>query len=97
MHLHVDPLSESGHLPIQDLPTRHQVEEELHKAWGNESLSDHVLFIGLHYLAAEIEVDLVFPLDYYPLLESGELERLRTLANQVSYIGKVNMFFREIR
>lgn len=97
VRIHVDPLSESGHGPIEDLPARPQVKADLEQAWAGETLADHVLFIGLHYLGAELEVDLVFPLDYFPLLESGELERLRKLANRISYVGKVNIFFREIR
>ena len=97
VRIHVDPLSESSHEPIQALPSRPQVKADLQQAWQGETLADHVLFIGLHYLSADIEVDLVFPLDYFPLLESGELERIRTIAGEIPYIGKVNMFFREIR
>ncbi len=95
--IHIDPLSESSHEPIQKLPTRQEVVAALRETWSDETLSDHILFIGLHYLSREIEVDLVFPLDYFPLLETGELQRLRTLAADIEHIGKINIFFREIR
>jgi len=94
VQIHVDPLSESGHDSVVDLPARNQVEEDLEQAWHALPLRRQISQIQLHYLNQGIEIDLVFPLSENTAANQPEVAQLLILAQQIDYVGKVNIYYR---
>ncbi len=93
VQIHVDPLSESGHDSVIDLPGRDQVEKDLEQIWQALSHRHQIAQIRLHYLSRAIEIDLVFPLASNNQEHHIEVGQLKALAQQISYVGKVNIYY----
>jgi len=93
VQIHVDPLSESGHDSVIDLPGRDQVEKDLEQIWQALSHRHQIAQIRLHYLSRAIEIDLVFPLASNNQEHHIEVGQLKSLAQQISYVGKVNIYY----
>ena len=93
VQIHVDPLSESGHDRVLDLPGRSQVESDLELAWQALPQLHQPTQIQLHYLSHGIEIDLVFQLDTDNPAQQTQAQQLKSLARQIDYVGKVNIYF----
>jgi hypothetical protein len=93
VQIHVDPLSESGHDSVVDLPGRGQVEKDLEQIWQALLHRHQIAQIRLHYLNRAIEIDLIFPLASNNQEHHIEVGQLKTLAQQISYVGKVNIYY----
>jgi len=93
VQIHVDPLSESGHDSVVDLPGRGQVEKDLEQIWQALLHRHQIAQIRLHYLNRAIEIDLIFPLASNNQEHHIEVGQLKALAQQISYVGKVNIYY----
>ena len=91
--IHVDPLTESGHDSVTDLPPRAEILQTLHAAWQDMPCSDKIEQIHLHYLKSQIEIDIVLP----GVLSANEyhqqIDRMTEKAAALNHIGKVNIYF----
>lgn len=93
VQIHVDPLSESGHETVIELPARERVEKDLALAWAKDDDSIDVSRINLHYLHRGIELDLVLANRFNQHEYAQQIERLIEQAADIEYIGKVNLYF----
>ena len=91
--IHVDPLTESGHDSVSDLPPRPEIEEMLAAAWRELPCCDQIEQIHLHYLQSQVEVDLVLPGSLSTADYSGQIDRIIEQAVDLKHIGKVNIYF----
>ncbi len=91
--IHVDPLTESGHDSVSDLPPRPEIEEMLANAWRELPCCDQIEQIHLHYLQSQVEVDLVLPGSLSTADYSGQIDRIIEQAVDLKHIGKVNIYF----
>ena len=93
VQIHIDPLSETGHESVSDLPPREDIENDLEQAWRSIPRQATITRINLHYLNQVVEVDLVLSIRFNQAAYSDEVEQLMTQARQLGYIGKVNLYF----
>ncbi len=91
--IHVDPLTESGHDSVSDLPPRPEIEEMLAGAWRELPCCDQIEQIHLHYLQSQVEVDLVLPRALSTSDYSEQIDRIIEQAVDLKHIGKVNIYF----
>jgi cation diffusion facilitator family transporter len=91
--IHVDPLTESGHDSVSDLPPRPEIEEMLAAAWRELPCCDQIEQIHLHYLQSQVEVDLVLPGSLSTADYSEQIDRIIEQAVDLKHIGKVNIYF----
>jgi len=91
--IHVDPLTESGHESVTNLPPRTEIEKVLADAWRNLPCCDQIEQIHLHYLQSRIEVDLVLPGALSTSDYSEQIDRIIEKAVELKHIGKVNIYF----
>jgi cation diffusion facilitator family transporter len=93
VQIHVDPLSESGHETVIELPPRARVEKDLALAWSKDGDSIEVSRFNLHYLHQGIELDLVLSNRFNQDEYAQQIEQLIQGAAGIEYIGKVNLYF----
>ena len=91
--IHVDPLTESGHDSVGDLPPRTEIQEMLAAAWRELPCCDQIEQIHLHYLQSQVEVDLVLPGSLSTADYSEQIDRIVEQAVDLKHIGKVNIYF----
>jgi cation diffusion facilitator family transporter len=91
--IHVDPLTESGHDSVSDLPPRTEIQEMLAVAWRELPCCDQIEQIHLHYLQSQVEVDLVLPGSLSTADYSEQIDRIIEQAVDLKHIGKVNIYF----
>ena len=91
--IHVDPLTESGHDSVSDLPPRPEIQEMLAAAWQDLPCCDQIEQIHLHYLQSQVEVDLVLPGSLSTADYSEQIDRIIEQAVDLKHIGKVNIYF----
>ena len=91
--IHVDPLTESGHDSVSDLPPRTEIQEMLAAAWRELPCCDQIEQIHLHYLQSQVEVDLVLPGSLSTAEYSQQIDRIIEQAVDLKHIGKVNIYF----
>ena len=91
--IHVDPLTESGHDSVSDLPPRTEIQEMLAAAWRELPCCDQIEQIHLHYLQSQVEVDLVLPGSLSTADYSEQIDRIIEQAVDLKHIGKVNIYF----
>ena len=91
--IHVDPLTESGHDSVTDLPPRAQVLELLNSAWRDSPCSDAIEQIHLHYLKSQIEIDVVLPGSLATIEYREQIDRMIEQTSELQHIGKVNIYF----
>jgi len=91
--IHVDPLTESGHDSVTDLPPRSEIQEMLAVAWQDLPCCDQIEQIHLHYLQSQVEVDLVLPGSLSTAEYSQQIDRIIEQAVDLKHIGKVNIYF----
>jgi len=91
--IHVDPLTESGHDSVTDLPARARTLEMLNSAWADLPCSEQIEQIHLHYLKSQIEVDIVLPGTLFASEYNKQIDRLVEQTGNLQHIGKVNIYF----
>ncbi len=91
--IHVDPLTESGHDSVTDLPPREQIQEMLNAAWDDIPCSEQIEQIHLHYLKSQIEIDIVLPGTLSAREYSEQIDRMVEQTGELQHIGKVNIYF----
>ena len=91
--IHVDPLTESGHDSVTDLPPRAQILEMLNSAWHDSPCSDAIEQIHLHYLKSKIEIDVVLPGTMSAIENTAQIDHMIEQTDELKHIGKVNIYF----
>jgi cation diffusion facilitator family transporter len=91
--IHVDPLTESGHDSVTDLPPRAEILDSLHTAWLDMPCSDKIEQIHLHYLKSQIEIDIVLPGFLSAEEQREQIDQLVKKAVTLNHVGKVNIYF----
>jgi hypothetical protein len=91
--IHVDPLTESGHDSVSDLPPRTEIEKMLADAWRDLPCCDQIERIHLHYLQSQIEIDLVLPAILSTTEHNEQIDHLVKKAVDIKHIGKINIYF----
>lgn len=91
--IHVDPLTESGHDSVTDLPPRAEILKMLNDAWSDSPCSDAIEQIHLHYLQSQIEIDVVLPGTLSTPEHGAHIDSMIEQAGKLKHIGKVNIYF----
>jgi len=91
--IHVDPLTESGHDSVTDLPPRAEILHLLNTAWDDSQCSDAIEQIHLHYLKSQIEIDVVLPAALSTSENSVQIDHMIEQASKLNHIGKINIYF----
>ena len=96
VQIHIDPLDdEVKESMLSRLPDREDIEADLEQAWQALPQRDQVNQVRLHYLDRLIEVDLVLPATLRNDTAVSDVEALRSAAQTLDYIGKVNLYYIE--
>ena len=93
VRIHVDPLAESEHDAVTDLPSRSQLLQEFQTAWKNIPCADQIESIHLHYLKDQVEIDISLPESCFAQNQSAEVDRMIQQTRQLPHIGQVRVFF----
>ncbi|MCZ6798619.1 MAG: cation diffusion facilitator family transporter [Gammaproteobacteria bacterium] len=91
--IHVDPLTESGHDSVIELPPRTEIEGMLAAAWQDLPCSDQIEQIHLHYLRSQVEIDIILPGTLAKTEYGEQIDQLIDKAVDLKHIGKVNIYF----
>jgi cation diffusion facilitator family transporter len=91
--IHVDPLTESGHDSVSELPSRNEILRTLHSAWQEFPCAKHIDSIHLHYLQSQIEIDIVLPEALSEEQHRTEIEAMITATKEMAQVGKINIYF----
>ncbi|MDJ0778507.1 MAG: cation diffusion facilitator family transporter [Gammaproteobacteria bacterium] len=96
VQIHIDPLDDNvKESVLARLPERDKIEADLAQAWDDIPEREQVSQVKLHYLEHKIEIDLVMPVSMSLAGAAGALERLRSGADSLDYVGKVNVYYTE--
>lgn len=91
--VHIDPLADTDHDNIMDLPSRAELLFSLYSVWENINGAEKLCNVRMHYLTDEVDIDVILPLEsaskYGPTLANQLVERAKNL----EYIGKVSIFY----
>ena len=91
--IHVDPLTESDHDSVTDLPSRSELIKTLHAGWEAIPCAKEIESVRLHYLEDQVEIDIVMPESCGTENQSAQIDQIVSRAREQAYIGKVNVFF----
>ena len=91
--IHVDPLTESGHDSVSELPARNEILRTLHSAWQEFPCAKLIDSIHLHYLQSQIEIVIVLPEALAHEQHRTEIEAMIAAAKDMAQVGKVNIYF----
>lgn len=91
--VHIDPLSETDHSTLLDLPSRAELLFSLYSAWESIEGSEQITNIHLHYLTDQIEIDIILPLKNRLTGDGNLARRLRERIHNISHIGKINIYY----
>ena len=91
--IHVDPLTESDHESVTDLPSRGELMGQLKTAWQANPCADRVESIHLHYLKDRVEIDITLPESCCDNNHRAQIDQMIQQAQQLSHIGKIRVFF----
>jgi cation diffusion facilitator family transporter len=94
IQIHVDPLKESDHDAVSNLPHRPEVIGELNKQLQSNPYFAQILNIRLHYLEDRIEVEIVLPVSLAATECRKETLNMITKTRNTEYIGDVSVSFR---
>ncbi|MFT5400325.1 MAG: cation diffusion facilitator family transporter [Planctomycetota bacterium] len=93
VQIHIDPLSETGHESVTNLPAREDIENDLEQVWRLIPRQATITRINLHYLNQVVEVDLVLPIRFNQAIYAEEVDQLMAQTRQLNYVGTVNLYF----
>lgn len=91
--IHIDPMTESEHEELDDLPSRSTITTALHSNWQAVPLSQHISQINLHYLEDGIEIDIVLPAEYHQQKYNEEAESLVQKALLIDQISMASIYY----
>ncbi len=91
--IHVDPLTEVGHDWVTDLPSRHEILDQLIRQWARVECSARIKKIQLHYLNNLVEIDLILPLTLANSNYQQKIDELIAEAAKIKYVGQINVYF----
>lgn len=91
--VHIDPVAETDHDSILQLPSRAELLFKLYSAWESLENSEHIQNIHLHYLTQQIEVDVILPLKLGCGNEHKLAKELYEKAHSIPYVGKINIYY----
>jgi hypothetical protein len=91
--IHVDPLTEVGHDWVTDLPSRHEILDQLIRQWARVECSARIKSIQLHYLNNLVEIDLILPLTLANSNYQQKIDELIAEAAKIKYVGQINVYF----
>jgi cation diffusion facilitator family transporter len=94
--IHIDPLADTDHDNIVNLPNRAELLFSLYSSWEDIDGADKLCNIRLHYLTKEVDVDVVLPLDSASKYGAELAGQLVERAKNLSYIGKVSIYYARI-
>jgi cation diffusion facilitator family transporter len=94
IQIHVDPLKESDHDAVSNLPHRPEVTDELHRRLQSNLYFTQILSIRLHYLEDRIEVEIILPVSLAATEYRQEVLKMITKTQNTDYIGDVSVSFR---
>jgi cation diffusion facilitator family transporter len=94
IQIHVDPLKESDHEAVSNLPHRPEIVEELQRRLQTNPYFSHILNIRLHYLEDRIEVEIVLPVSLAATECRKDILNMVTKTQNTDYIGDVSVSFR---
>ncbi|HLR16801.1 MAG TPA: cation diffusion facilitator family transporter [Alcanivoracaceae bacterium] len=95
--VHIDPEDDSIYKTDLTLPLRRDVVAALRKAWQGIIDDKYLSTMALHYLANQIYVDILLPLDdFQDATHAQQLnQRLLKATSHLQYIGDVKLYFGE--
>jgi len=91
--VHIDPLAETDHESILQLPSRAELLFKLYSVWESLENSEHIKNIHLHYLTRQIEVDVILPLKFGCNNKHQLAEQLYEKASSIPFVGKINIYY----
>ncbi|MCK4710159.1 MAG: cation transporter [Gammaproteobacteria bacterium] len=91
--VHIDPVAETEHEFILQLPRRSELLFKLYSVWESLENSEQILNIHLHYLTRQIEVDIILPLKFGCDDERKLAKQLYEKAHNIPFVGKINIYY----
>ena len=91
--MHIDPVTETEHEYILQLPRRSELLFQLYSVWENLENSEKIKNIHLHYLTRQIEVDIILPLEFGCDKSNTLAEQLYERADNIPFVGKINIYY----
>ena len=91
--VHIDPVAETEHEFILQLPRRSELLFKLYSVWESLENSEHIVNIHLHYLTRQIEVDIILPLKFGCDDEHKLAQQLYEKANNIPFVGQINIYY----
>ena len=91
--IHIDPLTESRHEEVSDLPTRAELLNLLNSSCQSNPCHDKIIQVNLHYLNRKIDIDIVLPVALNSRQHDAEIQQLKHRVENIEYVGLVSIFF----
>lgn len=91
--VHIDPVADTDHDEILNLPTRAELLFSLYSAWETINGSDTIRNIHMHYLSNQVEIDVILPMDNATQQDTQLAQQLYERAKDIAHIGKVNIYY----
>jgi len=91
--VHIDPVAETEHEYILQLPRRSELLFNLYSAWESLENSEKIKNIHLHYLTRQIEVDIILPLEFGCDKENKLASELYQKARSIPFVGDINIYY----
>ncbi len=91
--VHIDPVTETDHEVILQLPKRSELLFKLYSVWESLEDSEQIHNIHLHYLTRQIEVDIILPLKFGCESKHDLAAQLYEKAKKIPYVGQINIYY----
>lgn len=91
--VHIDPVAETEHEALLQLPKRSELLFSLYSVWEGLENAEHIQNIHLHYLTRQIEIDVILPLRFGCSNQNILATEVREKAQSIPYVGKVNIYY----
>lgn len=91
--VHIDPLADTDHANLHDLPNRSELLFSLYSAWENLEGAENIKNIHLHYLTDKVEVDVILPIDSAGANGNNLSQQLEERIRSLPYIGRMNIYY----
>jgi len=91
--VHIDPVAETEHEYILQLPRRSELLFKLYSAWESLENSEKIKNIHLHYLTRQIEVDIILPLEFGCDKDNTLAKELYERACNIPFVGEINIYY----
>jgi len=91
--IHIDPLTESKHEDVSDLPTRAELLDQLNSNCQLNACHEKIIQVNLHYLNRKIDLDIVLPVSLNSPQHETDIQQLKESAESIDCVGLVSIFF----